>query len=456
MSTILTHVSVLLGVMLTLVFVYVLLRSRRTPQSIMAWLLFLVVAPYLALPVFLLLGIRKSGATMKQPRFNADGPDTAVPREAQPFRGFDLPPPTGGHDFVLHETAEAARRDLFDLIDAARERLDLCFYLLDDDASGNAVIEALTARQEAGITVRLTLDRLGTLRPPTAALRRFQDAGGRLRYYSPLLRKPFTERINLRNHRKVAIADGRVVWSGGRNLGDAYLSAAGNRRWPIWRDLSFRVTGPVVESYCTLFNSDWAMSTGGGGPADLRAAPAPTPGDDSVVQLVPSGPEFTHDLLHDGLTGALHRARRRAVIVTPYFIPTEPLAIALICAARRGVDVRLILPEKSNQWTTDLARGVYVRALAREGVTVLRFQPGMVHAKTGVIDDIAWVGTANFDIRSMQLNFETALFVFDAPTAQSIADWCEALESDCIKGPKKSGILRRSCESLLRLGAPLL
>ncbi|WP_322867537.1 phospholipase D-like domain-containing protein [Aquicoccus sp. G2-2] len=199
------------------------------------------------------------------------------------------------------------------------------------------------------------------------------------------------------------------------------------------------------------------MSTGGQGrPAGLVAKASPERGGTNVAQLVPSGPEFSHDVLHDGLTGALYRAHRRVTIVTPYFIPTEPLTIALLSAARRGVDVRLVLPEKSNQWTTDLARGVYVRALAREGVTVLRYQPGMIHAKAGVIDDTAWVGTANFDIRSMQLNFETALFVFDKQSARKIADWCKTLESDCFEGPKKSGIFRRSVESLLRLGAPLL
>ncbi|WP_322867538.1 phospholipase D-like domain-containing protein [Aquicoccus sp. G2-2] len=214
-GSLLTPLSVVAGVILTLVFVFVLLRSRRTPQSIMAWLLFLVAAPYLALPVFLIVGIRKAGSSTKPPQFNTEMPDTAVRPEAQPFRGYGLPTPTAGHHFTLHETPEAARSDLFALIEEARERLDFCFYLLDNDANGNAVIEAMTERQLAGITVRLALDRFGTLNPPKAALRRFQDAGGRLRYYSPLLRKPFTERINLRNHRKVAIADGRTVWSGG-------------------------------------------------------------------------------------------------------------------------------------------------------------------------------------------------------------------------------------------------
>ena len=183
-----------------------------------------------------------------------------------------------------------------------------------------------------------------------------------------------------------------------------------------------------------------------------QSAPAGT----VTAQLVPSGPDTPDDPLHDALVYAIHRAERSICLTTPYFLPTEALLQALATAARRGVDVRIMLPQKSNQWVADLARGAYLRELNAAGCTILRLRPGMLHAKAGIIDDFAWVGSANFDIRSMLLNFESALMLYDVATVTALRHWFSSMEPRCAQGIVRPSPIRRFAEGIFRLGAPIL
>ena len=174
------------------------------------------------------------------------------------------------------------------------------------------------------------------------------------------------------------------------------------------------------------------------------------------MQLVPSGPDTRDDALHDSLVQAIHAASGRIWLVTPYFLPTEQLGQALATAARRGLDVRILLPQKSNQKIADFARGAYLRELADCGCKILRYMPGMLHAKAGIIDDFGWVGSANFDVRSMLLNFEMVLFLYDPASVAELARWLKALEQDCHEGIAPAGFSRRVAEGVFRLGTPVL
>jgi cardiolipin synthase len=172
--------------------------------------------------------------------------------------------------------------------------------------------------------------------------------------------------------------------------------------------------------------------------------------------LVPSGPDLRHDALHDALLNAIHRANTRVWIATPYFLPTDSLSEALCVAGRRGVDIRILIPRTSNQKIADFARGAYLRDLQAAGCQVLLFNPSMMHAKAGIIDDSAYVGSNNLDVRSMLLNFEDALFVHDAGSVQTLADWFLDLAPDCDVGIAQASTLRRIGEGLFRVGAPIL
>ncbi|MGR3572685.1 phospholipase D-like domain-containing protein [Brevirhabdus sp.] len=449
-GTLASHAMIVLSVLIVGLAILFVLQQRRTPQSAAAWVLFILLVPYIALPVFLALGFRKQGSRFPNIRFIPPrGP--AIQRDhaiADALSSFGLPDATSGNRVEIHPDAQTAREALFATIEQARTRIDIIFYMVLDDETGRSFVQALTAAVRRGVAVRLVLDRLGTLRRPRAALAEFTRAGGELRFFSPFLHPPDNGHLNLRNHRKMVIADLSRVWAGGRNIGEDYLQS------PDWVDLSFDLHGPAVQTFIDVFASDWDV-TGRSQERQLCEASA-AEGRNCTVQVIPSGPDTRDDPLHDALVCAIHRARHRVHLATPYFLPTEPLGQALATAARRGVDVRIIVPERSNQWTADLARGAYLREVQRSGCTVLRYPRCMMHAKAGVIDDMAWIGTANFDVRSMLLNFEVTLALYDEATIKRVAGWLGDLERDSHRGVPRPGPLRRVVESLFRLGAPIL
>lgn len=450
-----THFEIVLGTLFIVVAAVLLLQQRRTPQSTAAWLLFIIAVPYLAIPLFIALGFRKQGARFPPIRYSADGKDPPTPVQGElddMFRRFGLPPARTGNRFELLDSPQSALGALMALVDGAEHSLDALFYVVSDDPVGEVFVDALERKARQGVAVRLAMDRLGSLRYPAAAVLRLREAGGEVRFFSPLLQAPDTSRLNLRNHRKMAIADGARVFAGGMNVGTAYMDP--NPRHAPWTDLAFRVDGPVVQSYVDLFHSDWDVT--GKTRSDVPPPRLLTGADTAVAQLVPSGPDMPIDALHDGVVRAIHLARFRVWLVTPYFVPTEQLDAALATAARRGVDVRILLPERSNQRIADRARGAYLREMAEAGCRVFLFRDGMIHAKTAVFDSAAYVGSANFDVRSMLLNFESALFLYDAESVKKLADWHLRQEDLCQEGLHLAGPVQRLAEGLFRLGAPIL
>ncbi len=457
-----TYLAITVGVLLTASAVIWVLQQRRSPQSALAWILFIVTAPYVGVPLFFALGIRKRGTLYEYLEFAPD-PETPLPAAATPdtphhplddmFRRLDLPAAETGHRLALETDPKSARLSLERLVGEADTSLDIVLYRLDPDPFTAAFMTAVTEAVGRGVRVRMILDHLGTIiKRPRPALAAFVAAGGELRMFSPFPKFLATGRLNLRNHRKMVIADGRRVWSGGRNIGITYLGEPSDPA--TWHDLSFTLEGPMVQRYGEVFEADWLKE---GEPAALPPAPtAPIPGGETLAQLVPSGPDLPHDGLHDALVHAVHTARDRVWIATPYFLPSDQLLHALGTAARLGRDVRLLVPARSNQRVTDFARGAYLRDLEEAGVRVLRYGPRMMHAKAVVLDDAAIIGSANIDVRSMLLNFETALFLYDPASVAELADWYTRLAATASIGTRPVTLARRLAEATFRLGAPIL
>ncbi|OWU84439.1 hypothetical protein ATO6_12085 [Oceanicola sp. 22II-s10i] len=438
------HFLIVLAGLANALIVILILQQKRTPQSALAWILFAFLLPYLALPLWFVLGIRKRNRKITPLAFDEtvdDDPD--LHPLARTFARLGGPPASHGNGLTLHETGEEAREALHETIDGARRSIDALFYIVDDDEAGREFVRRLTARVHDGVSVRLILDRLGTLTRPRAELENFTAAGGHLKFVSPFLWGGDNSHLNLRNHRKMVIADGEVTWAGGRNIGQQYLTGDETS----WTDLSFTATGPVVHRFCEVFASD--------GDAPVIEEPADHWTGPANLQLLAAGPDESRDVLHDGLVNAIHAAQDRVWISTPYFVPTEHLAQALNTAARRGVDVRVIVPRRSNKRMTDFARGAYLRDIQRAGGHVLCYD-GMLHAKAGMIDDAGWVGSANFDVRSMLLNFELALFAYDEDTVETLAKWFASVEARTTEGVPQVGPFRRTVEGLFRLSAPML
>lgn len=443
------HFTIMLVVALTLAAATLVLQQRRPPQSTAAWLFFLVALPYVALPIFLALGFRKKGARFAPVRFAPTDSDAdPTPEIEQVFVRYGLPPATSGNTFHLMTNGPDAWTKTLAILQSAQHTLDVTYYRIENDAYGRAFVDALTARAQAGVRVRLIIDRLGGFFRPAGALRAFVRAGGELRDFAPILSGPRLSHLNLRNHRKMILADDARILSGGRNIGADYYASDGT-----WVDLGFTLEGPAAARFAELFCSDWA-ATGGNG--DMASDQIPAAQGTLVAQLVPSGPDMKDDAMHDGLVHAMHRANRRIWIATPYFLPTEHIEHALTTAARRGIDVRILLPARSNQRIADIARGGYLRSLSAAGCAVLQHGAGMMHAKTVLVDDIACIGTANCDVRSMLLNFELMLFVYDPAAVAQIEDWFEQLFPGCTTGIPPANLPRRLVEGVFRMGAPIL
>jgi len=306
----------------------------------------------------------------------------------------------------------------------------VCSYLLGHDALAEDIGERLSLSARAGVRVRLLLDAYGAFRSDSALLVRLRAAGVDVALFRPLSLRYRDGPRNLRNHRKLCIADGCVLWAGGRNLAAEYFNGSPQR--PAWIDLSFDLDGATAAAAASQFEADWAIVRGAGGgvPAGIHriaAVPAPAVAAGSPTQFLPSGPDQAEDTYRAVLLAGCFRATRRILAITPYFVPDEGLLTALRLAVRRGVAVELVLPRHSNHALADFARNRALRELAQLG-TSIRLLPQMVHAKAIVFDaDLALVGSANLDPRSLLLNHEAMTVFYGQVEIDWLATWIDAL-----------------------------
>ncbi len=432
------------------------LHQRRHPSAAIAWVLFILLMPYVALPAFLAFGSRKQARPRNRAALVA--PDPAAPADqaswaVQTAAALGQPPPAAYHALHLHVDGAAALAALWEVVDGAEHSIDVCTFIVGDDALGAQFIERLCERSRAGVKVRLMLDGLGRLMGGRPDLKPLRDCGGVVTLFVPPLHSPLKGRTNLRDHRKLLIADAafetRRVWSGGRNLAAEYFEGAPGKT--PWHDLSFDLQGPLVLQASSLFEHDWAFANGRKAAAEDSAAQQPATAPPAVcAQLVASGPDQVDDTVHALLVTAAYRARRHIRLVTPYFVPDASLLMALCLAARRGVVVDLLLPARSNHRMSDVARRRALRALNAAGAR-LWLTPHMQHAKLAVVDDVvALCGSANLDSRSLFLNYELMFAFHDAGAITSCAAWFERERSLATQHlPSKAGLLTDLAEGLV-------
>jgi cardiolipin synthase len=453
-----THV----GFLLALIFLAHLLRQRRSPSSTIAWLLVILLLPYVGVPLYLMFGGRKmrrmalrKGRIYHRPAAGLGGEHAGM--VDQLLAAYGVPPASAGNRLELVTDGTVAYERVLRLIEEARSTIHITTYILGRDAGSKALIKRLTQSASEGVTVRLLLDDVGSWRTRRWFLAPLIDAGARVAYFMPMVHIPFRGRANLRNHRKILLVDGRVALTGGMNLAWPYMGPAAMK--DLWRDLSVVVEGPAVADLEALFESDWKFATGEDAAIDIVSnVPARSGAQEScTVQVIASGPDVAGDPLYESLLALIFAARQRIWIVTPYFVPDEMLSRALSLAARRGVDVRVILPAHSNHITADLARASYVRDLHDAGGRVLFYTAAMMHAKAILFDDhLAVIGSANMDMRSLFLNYEVALYVSSRAQVDALARWANWLMADSVRELPKPDWARELGENVVRLLSPLL
>jgi len=398
------------------------LRQRRHPSAAIAWVIMLALVPYVALPLYLLFGTRKLPRPKSGTPRALGAPASADERD-WPQRlaaAMHLAPAASYESMRVHEDGKEALRALHELIDSATRTLDICTYILGRDATADALCDKIAARASAGVKVRLLIDGAGNMLAGRSDFASLTAAGVEVAMFVPPLHSPRRGRFNLRDHRKMAIADGAWLWCGGRNLAAEYFEGADGKA--PWKDLSFDLKGALAGQALECFDRDWLFAT----LKPSRHVPAaPQAQSGPLAQLFPTGPDQTDDTVYSLLVTAFFKARERIVAVTPYFLPDPTLLMGLTLAARRNVQVDLVLPATSNHRTADFARHRALRELAGAGARIW-LVPQMIHAKAVVVDDaLALAGSANLDARSLFLNFELMVAFYERAEARRFAEWID-------------------------------
>lgn len=415
--------------------------QRRDPVVSVAWVLCFIAFPILGLIIFLVFGLGLKNRTI---RLYAQklATDTEYAKKLHRIKSFyeiDQAPDIRLPDMVkyLSHAANSAytcdnqvriftdAREKFDAlfadIRAARETINLLYFIIRDDEIGNQLLDLLVQKANAGVEVRLMFDSFGSITTPRRIFRRLKRCRSAqvAEFFS--MRLFSHSKINHRNHRKIVVVDGKIAYLGGMNIGDEYM---GKKKLSPWRDTHIRVTGSAVTDIQKYFCLDWEFSTGEKLTSNLSKffhKEVDEPGQ-VPMQIVASGPDSKAEEIKFGMLKMLNGARKYAYIQTPYFVPDKAFLTAIIMAAQSGVDVRVMIPGIPDKPYVYYATLSFVGELLDAGIKVY-LHPGFIHAKTLVVDDeIATIGTTNIDTRSFVLHFEINAFMYDEKTAVQCRD----------------------------------
>jgi len=454
------------------------IMRARTPQGAIAWSLFLVMFPLVALPAYLFLGDRKFSGYVDARR-SGDAPLQLLAREinkqlpvaqrAQFGEGesehhvltrLARLPFFGGNRSRLLINGEVTFDAIFDAIGEATDYVLIQFYLVRNDTLGRQLRDRLVEASNRGVRIYFLYDRIGSNSLSDSYLRSLRQAGVEAVVFRGSSRgRGHLFRVNFRNHRKIVVVDGHSAFVGGHNVGDEYIGNSPDPSLRPWRDTHVEVCGPAVLGIQLAFIEDWYWMTGQI-PA-IRTEPVRAEGADQRILVLPSGPADVLDTCGLLFTELIHSARRRLWIVSPYFVPDDAVVSALQLAALRGVDVRIMLPERADQLLVFLAKFSYLEEALPLGIRFFCYQEGFLHQKVILVDDgITGIGTANLDNRSFRLNFEITLLFVDRQCVEDVETMLDADFSRCremsLDEIQQRGFWFRLATRIARLFAPVL
>lgn len=410
--------------------------SSRTPQGSIAWLIALLSVPLLAVPAYLVLGRRRFHGLVNARAANSDWLETVrqeVRPKAQPFT-HTMPaghadyrvfselthlPFIKGNQVELLIDGEATFAAMFQAIDLAQEYVLAEFFIVKDDQLGREFQAALISAARRGCQVYLLYDEVGSQHITRAYLQELRAAGVQVTGMKSTQGWRNRFQLNFRNHRKIVVIDGQVCLIGGLNVGDEYIHRS--QRLTPWRDTHLKISGPATLAAQLTFVEDYHWATGQ--LPQVHWQVPQTAAEDLPVFILPSGPADDFETCGMFFTHLINSAQKRLWISSPYFVPDEGIVMALQLAAMRGVDVRILIPGLPDKWLVKRAAMAYVAEVTQPGVRMFEYGEGFLHQKALLVDDdVALVGTANFDNRSFRLNFEISVLVISASFNQQVAD----------------------------------
>lgn len=457
---------------------WVVIRRRRPAVVALAWLMLVFLNPYVGLVLYMLIGVSRLGryraehhrhvaaharrrhdlqemhAFVHRPQF--DGEQRNMILQAERMSGNPI---VAGNDVELLPTNEDFIARLVEDIDAAKHHAHLLYYIFRPDDMGRRIADALIRAAGRGVRCRLVADSAGSLALFHASMAGAMQQAG-VQVIAALPAAPWRRklsRIDLRNHRKIAVIDGRYAYTGSHNV---VMESYGHKRGGRWIDLSGRFTGPVVAQLQSTFLQDWEFETGQA-LDDEDLFPSLESAGDIAAQVVPTDPSHEAESFRRVLLAALNAARHRIIMTTPYLVLDDPTMLALAMAADRGVETTIVVPRKSDHRIVDVAGRSYFEPLLEAGVNLQCFRDGLLHAKTITVDDaFALVGSANLDIRSFQLNFEINVLLYGAQVTHQLrfAQHRYLAESDPLDLDqwRRRPALHRYVENAAALLSPLL
>jgi len=419
----------------------VIFLERRNPTSTLAWILVLFLLPAVGAFFYILLSQNMTRKKMFQLGAEEHRYFTSLlSREIENLRSgrlkFNDDQMENYKDLILfHQVQSKALfsqdnrvqvftdgtdkfKELFKCIINAQHHIHILYFIVKRDSLGKQLIRILTEKAREGVEVRLLIDALGN-QLHTSDLESLTAAGGKVVQFFPSFLSYINLRLNYRNHRKLAIIDGKVGFVGGFNVGNEYIGL--KKKMGYWRDTHLKIQGTAVQDMQNRFLLDWRVASGD----ELTQLPRYYPKFESLgtsgIQIVSCGPDSPQEEIKQGYIKMINSAKERICIQTPYFIPDESIQEALKIAALSGVDVQIMIPNKPDHAFVYWATYSFIGDLLNAGVKAFIYNNGFLHAKTIVVDQkICSVGTANFDIRSFKLNFEVNAFIYDVDISENL------------------------------------
>lgn len=443
------------------------LWQGRTAQSTIAWVLGLIFVPFLTLPLYAFFGSRHFHGYLRARRHGHDQLDSTIIQTlrllkpwkqettplTQPFLPlFNLPPVAGNHCTLL-TTGQSFYQQMFHAIEQAQECVCVQFYILRSDHCGQALAELLAKKVQAGVSCYLLYDEIGSSGISRKYLKKLTQTGVQIsRFNSSKLLLRTRLQLNFRNHRKLVLCDGQVAFVGGYNFGDEYLGDGQKRLF--WRDTHVKIEGPAALSFQVSFAEDWHWATH---KLPQLSWPVPLAKGQDEVMCIATGPADLSESASLYFCHLLHQAKQRCWLVSPYFIPDQNLFNALQLAALRGLDVRILIPGKTDNWLVQQASRNYLPKLMKCGVKFYTYQKGFLHQKVVLLDDeYCSIGSANLDNRSLHINFEINALINSKRLNQEVSAMLLQDFKDAIPTPLNTHWWPTFLTKCARLVSPLL